>query len=104
MPPTSEVMAEGLPWLSPIRNSSELRGLCYRSYFGPRMCGRSITIFHRSVRGSQSGFPLLTPTMETYDGPAWRLMSTFCVQPKAPRCSRPCPISGVCETLRNTSF
>ena len=26
--------------------------------------------FHRSVRGSQSGFPLLTPTMETYDGPA----------------------------------
>jgi hypothetical protein len=24
----------------------------------------------RSVRGSQSGFPLLTPIMETYDGPA----------------------------------
>ena len=31
---------------------------------------------HRSVRGSQSGFPLLTPIMETYDGPAWRLMAT----------------------------
>ena len=30
----------------------------------------------RSVRGSQSGFPLLTPIMETYDGPAWRLIST----------------------------
>jgi len=29
--------------------------------------------FHRSVRGSQSGFPLLTPIMETYDGPAWWL-------------------------------
>ena len=26
--------------------------------------------------GSQSGFPLLTPIMETYDGPAWRLMAT----------------------------
>ena len=31
----------------------------------------------RSWRGSQSGFPLLiTPKKETYDGPAWRLMST----------------------------
>jgi len=26
------------PWLSPIRNSFELRGLCSRSYFGPRTC------------------------------------------------------------------
>jgi hypothetical protein len=26
--------------------------------------------------GSQSGFSLLTPKMETYDGPAWRLMAT----------------------------
>ncbi len=33
---------------------------------------------HRSWRGSQSGFPLLTPIMETYDGPAWRLISTLC--------------------------
>ena len=32
--------------------------------------------FHRSARGSQSGFPLLTPIMETYDGPAWRLIAT----------------------------
>ena len=39
--------------------------------------------FHRSVRGSQSGFPLLTPIMETYDGPAWRLISTsFVYSPK----------------------
>ena len=48
-------MAEGLP--GSLRNSSELRGLCRRSYFGPRTCGRGITIFHRSVRGSQTGFP-----------------------------------------------
>ena len=33
----------GLPWLAPIRNSSELRGLYCRSYFGPRTCGRGIT-------------------------------------------------------------
>jgi hypothetical protein len=37
MSPTSEVMAG-----SPIRNSSELRGLCRRSYFGPRTCGGEI--------------------------------------------------------------
>ena len=36
----------------------------------------------RSVRGSQSGFPLLTP-METYDGPAWRLMATLLSAPYA---------------------
>jgi len=54
---------------------------------------------HRSWRGSQSGFPLPTPKMETYDGPAWRLMSTYCVRPQAPWCSSPSPISGVCETL-----
>jgi hypothetical protein len=33
----------GLPGLAPIRNSCELRGLCCRSYFGPRTCGRGIT-------------------------------------------------------------
>ena len=32
-----------LPSLAPIRNSSELRGLCCRSCFGPRVCGRGIT-------------------------------------------------------------
>jgi hypothetical protein len=48
------------PWLAPIRNPFELRGLCCRSYFGPRTCGRSINHCHRSWQGSQSGFPLLT--------------------------------------------
>jgi len=33
------------PWLFPIRNPFELRGLCSRSYFGPRTCGRSINHF-----------------------------------------------------------
>ena len=33
----------GLPWLAPIRNSCELRGLCCRSFFGPRTFGRGIT-------------------------------------------------------------
>jgi len=47
-----------------ISDTCELRVLCCRSYFGPRMCGRSITIFIEGVRGSQSGFPLLTPTMQ----------------------------------------
>ncbi len=79
----------GLPWLAPIRNSFELRGLCRRSYFGPRTCGRGITNISKcaglsirvspshpynagraglgwieTFRGSQSGFPLLTPTMQ----------------------------------------
>ena len=48
------------PWLSPIRNPFELRGLCRRSYFGPRTCGRSINHCHRRWQGSQSGFPILT--------------------------------------------
>ena len=35
---TSGVLAR-FPWLLPIRNSCELRGLCRHSYFGPRTCG-----------------------------------------------------------------
>ena len=31
------------PPLAPFRNSSESRGLCCRSCFGPRTCGRGIT-------------------------------------------------------------
>jgi len=31
------------PWLTPIRNSFELRCLYRRSYFGPRACGGGIT-------------------------------------------------------------
>ena len=37
------------PWLSPIRNPFELRGLCRRSDFGPRTCGRSINHFSSKV-------------------------------------------------------
>jgi len=32
--------------------------------------------FIEECGGSQSGFPLLTPILETYDGPTWRLMAT----------------------------
>ena len=39
------------PWLSPIRNPFELRGLCRRSYFGPRTCGRSINHFSSKCSG-----------------------------------------------------
>jgi len=42
------------PWLSPIRNSFELRGLCRRSYFGPRTCGRGIT---NVIEVSEMDFP-----------------------------------------------
>jgi hypothetical protein len=51
------------PPLAPIRNSSESRGLCCRSCFGPRTCGRGITNSSKR-RSSQSGFPLLAPTMQ----------------------------------------
>ena len=57
MSPTEEVMTEGLPRLSPIWNSSELRGLCRRSYFGPRACGRGITIFIEVCGALNQGFP-----------------------------------------------
>ena len=49
----------GLPGLPPIPNSCELRGLCCRSCFGPRTCGRGINKFIEAFRGSESGFPLL---------------------------------------------
>ena len=38
-PATSGVIAR-FPLLFPIRNLCELRGLCRRSYFGPRTCNR----------------------------------------------------------------
>ena len=48
----------GLPGLAPIRNSCKLRGLCCRSCFGPRTCGRGITNipkrFGLSIRVSPS--------------------------------------------------
>ena len=55
MPPTSEVMAEGLP--GSLRNSSELRGLYRRSYFGPRTCGRGITNIIEVSGALNQGFP-----------------------------------------------
>ena len=39
------------PRLFPIRNPCELRGLCSRSYFGPRTCGRSINHFSSKCSG-----------------------------------------------------
>jgi len=47
----------GLPWLAPIWNSSESRGLCCRSCFGPRTCGRSITISSKLFGALNQGFP-----------------------------------------------
>jgi len=45
------------PWLSPIRNSFELRGLCRRSYFGPRTCGGGITNVIEVGGALNQGFP-----------------------------------------------
>ena len=39
------------PWLFPIRNPCELRGLYRRSYFGPRTCGRRINHFSSKCSG-----------------------------------------------------
>ena len=56
MPPTSEVVAKVSPF-SPIRNSSESRGLCCRSCFGPRTCGRGITNSSKRFGALNQGFP-----------------------------------------------
>jgi len=48
------------PWLFPIRNSFELRGLCRRSDFGPRTCGRGITHFVK--KNHYSSIPTHPPT------------------------------------------
>ena len=58
------------PWLFPIRNPFELRGLCRRSYFGPRTCGRSINHFSSKCSGfliRVSPLTLFTPTMQEYN-------------------------------------
>jgi len=47
----------GFPGLAPIRNSCELRGLCCRSYFGPRTCGRGITSSSKRFGALNQGFP-----------------------------------------------
>jgi hypothetical protein len=43
--------------LSPILNSSESRGLCCRSCFGPRTCGRGITNILKRFGALTQGFP-----------------------------------------------
>ena len=46
------------PWLTPIRNSFELRCLYrLRSYFGPRTCGRGITNSSKHFGALNQGFP-----------------------------------------------
>jgi hypothetical protein len=47
----------GLPGLAPIRNSCEWRGLCCRSCFGPRTCGRGITNSSKRFGALNQGFP-----------------------------------------------
>ena len=45
------------PWLFPILNSSELRGLHCHSYFGPRTCGGGITNVIEVCGTVNQGFP-----------------------------------------------
>ena len=45
------------PWLFPIRNPSELRGLHHRSYFGPRTCGGGTTNVIKVSGVLNQGFP-----------------------------------------------
>ena len=116
------------PLLNPIRRSSESRGLCCRSCFGPRTCVRGRTNIQKRFGALNQGFPFsllqcrqgrtrmgwvgvlegmcmlpavivlglalgdlaawrhsarasrgpLSVLLETYDGPAWRLISTLC--------------------------
>jgi hypothetical protein len=74
MPPTSEVIVRDslliASYPEPLRVTGPLLSLVLRT----EDVWQRYNHF-RSVRGSQSGFPLLTPIMETYDGPAWRLIA-----------------------------
>jgi hypothetical protein len=59
----------------------------------------------QSRSGSQSGFPLLTPIMQTYDGPAWRLIATsFVFSPKHRGALDRLPFQGFARRSGNTSF
>jgi len=73
---TSGVLAR-FPLLLPIRNPCELRGLCRRSYFGPRTFGGSITNVIEVDRVLNPGFPFSPLNVH------------FCVQPQAQRCLIP---------------
>ena len=88
----------GLPWLGAIQNSSKLRGLCCRSCFGPRMCDRGITNIQKTFRGSQSRFPLLTPTMQAgQDSDWWWVSLRECV-----RCVQGLGFSTGCRVMTMT--
>jgi hypothetical protein len=76
MPPTSEVIVRD----SLLSGTLASYGASAVARTSDR--GRVSEVYHfQSVWGSQSGFPLLTPIMETYDGPAWRLMATLLSAP-----------------------
>ena len=57
----------------PYRNPCELRGLCSRSYFGPRTCGGSITNVIEVDRVLNPGFPFSPLNVH------------FCVHPQVQR-------------------
>ena len=62
------------PWLTPIRNSFELRGLHRRPYFGPRTCGGGITNVIEVGGALNQGFPISL----LY----WRPVHSFCSAPR----------------------
>jgi hypothetical protein len=55
------------PWLSPIRNPCELRGLYSRSYFGPSTCGGGITNVIEVSWVLNQGFPF-SPLLPHFRG------------------------------------
>jgi hypothetical protein len=55
------------PWLFPIRNPCELRGLYCRSYFGPRTCGGGITNVIEVGGALNQGFPF-SPLLPYFRG------------------------------------
>ena len=65
------------PWLFPIRNSSELRGLHRRSYFGPRTCDGGITNVIEVCGAHNQGFPF-SPLLRDSEGGVMRLSHFIC--------------------------
>jgi hypothetical protein len=55
------------PWLTPIRNSFELRCLYRRSYFGQRTCGGGITNVIEVGGALNQGFPF-SPLLPHFRG------------------------------------
>ena len=71
--PNKATIIARFPLLFPIWNRCELRGLCRRSYFGPRTCDGSITIVIEVGRALNLGFPFSPLNVH------------FCVQSQAQR-------------------